>query len=104
MFLQTALASLILASTADGFFTNRAIRNGAHEADKIMVWIFGTDRPGCRTIFLRGAAVISCESLAAVLISHFHPHAAVFFAAAFFIQASVHVYEAFRGLTFKPAN
>jgi hypothetical protein len=104
MFLAIAIAAVSLGALFDGWSTNRAIRKGAHEVNPLMVKIFGTDRPTARTIYLRGTAAISVESFAALDISHFHPHAAAFFAAALFTQAAVHGYEAYRGYTFTSAN
>jgi hypothetical protein len=102
MFLTIPIILLSLSAAGDGLGTSQAIKRGHVEVNPLMVKIFGTNRPSARTIFLRGTAAISIESFAALAISHFHPHAAAFFATAFFIQAAIHGFEAYRGLTFKP--
>jgi hypothetical protein len=66
------------------------------EADPIMVWIFGTDRPSPKTVILRGGAAIAFEIAAAFLVSHFWYPAVYVFAAQQLAQACVHVYEYFR--------
>jgi hypothetical protein len=104
MLLTIAIAAVSLGAFFDGWSTNLAIRKGAHEANPLMVKIFGTNKPDAKTTFLRGTGVISCESFAALAISHFHPHAAAFFATAFFIQTAIHGFEAYRGFTSKAAN
>jgi hypothetical protein len=90
MFIEIAIAAVALGAFLDGWSTNYAIARGNHEVDPVMVRIFGTNRPTAKTIFVRGALVISAESAVAVVASHWLH----WFGLALLVQAGVHIYEA----------
>jgi hypothetical protein len=98
MLLQIAISSLAVGAFLDGWSTNRAIRRGAHEADKIMVWIFGTATPTAKTVYLRGGLIIAAEAAVALALSHFWPHVGIGLAVALTAQAIVHFVESAHNL------
>ena len=93
MFLPIAISVLAIGAFCDGVTTNLAIRKGAHEADKIMVWIFGTAFPTAKTVYLRGGLVIAAEAALALMFAHFWPHVGIGLAVALLAQAGIHSYE-----------
>jgi hypothetical protein len=96
MFLTIAIAAVSLGAFFDGWSTSRAIRKGAHEADPIAAWIFGTAIPTAKAVYLRGGLVIAAESALALTLGHFWPHVGIGLAIALFAQAVVHFYEFIR--------
>jgi hypothetical protein len=98
MFLQIAISSLAVGAFFDGWSTNAAIRRGAHEADPVMVEVFGTSTPTAMTVYLRGGLVIASEAALALVISHFYPHVGIGVAVALLAQAGIHMYESIHNL------
>src|ERR1700680_2715882 len=98
MFLPIAISILAVGSFCDGYTTNLAIRKGAHEADRIMVWIFGTAIPTPKTVYLRGGITIAAESALALTFAHFWPHVGLVLAVLLCAQAGMHFYEFCRTL------
>jgi hypothetical protein len=93
-----SVIALILGSTADGWSTNRAIKRGAHEADKLAAFVFGSTVPTPATVYLRGGAIIGLEAALALTLGHFWPHVGFGIAIALCAQAGVHAFETIRTL------
>lgn len=97
--LAIAGIALSLASLADGISTVHFLKipGGLYwEGDPIMVWIFGTDTPSPKTVYVRGGAVIAGEIAISLLVSHFVPEMKWIFGVGFLLQAGMHIYEAIR--------
>ena len=93
-----SVIALILGSTADGWSTNRAIKRGAHEANKLAAFVFGSTVPTPATVYFRGGAVIALESAILLAAASFSHLAGQVLGIALIGQALAHFYEFARTL------
>ena len=101
MFDLLAIATLAVGATLDGWSTAYAIRYGNVEVDPIMLFIFGTNRPTTKIIFLRGGLVIMAESVVTLLVGHFHPEAGRVLSLGLLGQAGYHIWATIRNFRLK---
>lgn len=94
MLIQLAITALAIGAFLDGWSTNRAIKRGGHEADKLAAWLFGSATPSPATVYVRGGAVLASEAALALAISRFHHTLGLVVAAALLVQAAVHLIAA----------
>jgi hypothetical protein len=91
MLLAIAAVVLSLAALADGLSTVHFRRLGVEEINPL----FGKT-PSTPRIFGEGTALIAAEILTAALMSKHAPDASPLFAAVFFAQSGLHIYESIR--------
>lgn len=95
LFITSAI--MAIGSLMNGISTINFLKSpNLVEADPILVFSFGTDRPSPQAVILKGGAAIAVEIAVAFGVSHFWHPAVYLFAAQQIIQAAVHVYEYFR--------
>jgi hypothetical protein len=96
MLLTIAIISLSVGAFLDGWSTNRAIRKGAHETDKLVSFLFGSTVPTPATVYFRGGAIIALESAILLAAAHFSHSAGQVLGIALIGQALIHLYEVYR--------
>jgi hypothetical protein len=96
MFIEIAIVSVSVGAFLDGASTNWAIAKGNVEIDRIMVWIFGTNKPTAEVVYVRGGLTIALESLVAIIMSHWYP----WFGVTLIGQAVYHCYAAYKNWTY----
>jgi hypothetical protein len=90
--LKIAVGILIPAATADGVSTARFLRKGYTEADRIMIWIYGTDDPSVKRMWVRSSIAVALEVLVAGIAAHYWTPAGYGFGVGYLCQAAYHVY------------
>jgi|SRR5208337_2135081 len=100
--LKIAVGLLIPAATADGVSTARFLKKGYDESDRIMIWIYGTDDPSVKRMWIRSSACIALEILVAGVAAYLWTPAGYAFAVGYLGQAAYHIYCTVNNYRFVP--
>ena len=95
MLFLISVSALVLAAVADGVSTCRFLRGGQVETDPVLVFLLGTNKPSSLRLMATGAAVITVEIAAGLLLSRYLS-AGLYVSWVFLGQTAVHGYNTIR--------